>query len=139
MKLTPRADEVKAVVALLESDGYDSATALAKDIIRTVGEQLSEREMYAWVWRAQEGSYQLAWGPFSSEFEVRSMAKKAGLGGDHMTLKLYSVGAMTERLDAKAPSPMCATCGHPHGAHEHPKQGGKCSIKKCTCKRDTKV
>ncbi|WNV90279.1 hypothetical protein [Umezawaea sp. Da 62-37] len=142
MKITPRKDEVAAVAQLLESDGYDSAEALAKDVIKRVAEVLADREFYAWVHRFGPGQLQIAWGPFTSDAEVVKFAKKAALGGESMSLKLCSTGAFLTRLDKNraVPSTKCAdpACGHPHGAHEHPKFGGRCAIRGCGCKQDVK-
>ncbi|XVV02792.1 hypothetical protein ACQPW3_36420 [Actinosynnema sp. CA-248983] len=142
MRITPRKDEVAAVVELLESDGYNSADALAKDVIKKVAELFADREFYAWVHRFGPGQLQLAWGPFTSDAEVVKFAKKAALGGESMSLKLCSTGAFLERLgkNKTAPSERCANpaCGHIHGAHEHPKFGGRCAIRGCTCKQDVK-
>ncbi|WP_367135853.1 hypothetical protein [Saccharothrix sp. HUAS TT1] len=140
MKITPRKDEVAAVVQLLESDGYDSAEALAKDVIKRVAELFGDREFYAWVHRFGPGQLQLAWGPLTSDSEVLKLAKKASLGGESMSLKLYSTNGLLARIAEGniAPTEHCTDCGHPHGAHEHPKFGGRCAIRRCTCKQDRK-
>ena len=43
MSLTPRKEEVAAVVALLESDQYDTSEGMARDIIKLVADILSLR------------------------------------------------------------------------------------------------
>ncbi|ONI83467.1 hypothetical protein ALI22I_33740 [Saccharothrix sp. ALI-22-I] len=140
MKITPRKNEVAAVVQLLESDGYDSAEALAKDVIKRVAELFADREFYAFVHRFGPGQLQIAWGPFTSDAEVVKFANKAKLGGEAMSLKLCSTGAFLARLGKNqiAPSERCATCNHPHGAHEHPTFGGRCAVRGCACKQDVK-
>ncbi|WP_394615916.1 hypothetical protein JNUCC0626_40335 [Lentzea sp. JNUCC 0626] len=140
MRITPRKDEISAVAELLESDAYDSAEALAKAVIKRVAEVLADREFYAGVHRFGPGQLQLAWGPFTSDAEVVKFAKTAALGGEWMSLKLCSTGAFLARREKTLaqPSTHCSTCRHPHGAHEHPKFGGRCAARGCTCKQDTK-
>lgn len=139
MRVTPRKDEVAAVVELLESDQYDSANALAKDVIKKVAELFAKRDWYAWVWREHPDAFQLAFGPLSSESEASRLAKKVGLGGQNMTLHLYSTAAVLSKHGELPPSLFCTTCGHPDHAHEVPRYNGRCWIKKCGCKSLNKV
>jgi hypothetical protein len=138
MRLTPRGNEVKAVVELLESDDFDSGSALAKAIIKRVAEMFAERDWSAWVWRenGDEPYFQLAWGPFSSETEAKRMSVRVGLKGQHMILPLYSTAALMDRLSAETiPSQFCSSCSHSLISHEHPKIQPKCAVKGCSCKR----
>lgn len=135
MKLTPRKDEVKAIVELLEDDGFESADALAKEIIKRVGVLLEDRELVAWVHRfGPEAPYQLAWGPFSSRSEAERLAKKTGVGGENMILPMGSVSAIEERLKEKPAGTALCTCGHSEVVHQHPGFRGRCVGARGTCK-----
>ena len=139
MRLTPRGTEVKAIVSLLESDEFDSAEALAKAIIKRTGELLSERDMYAWVYRESPEAYYLPFGPFTSESEaMRYAGKYVGmLKGQHMILPLYSTTALTERMASyQIPSAFCSACTHSHMSHEHPRKNGRCAVRGCKCRKD---
>jgi hypothetical protein len=81
MKITPRANEIKAVVQLLESDEYTTAEALAKDIIKTVASMLDMREWVALTHRWHDGQRGINWGPFASPIEALRVAEHVGAGG----------------------------------------------------------
>lgn len=137
MRVTPRKDEVKAIVALLEDDGWASDADLAKAIIKRTAELFAERDWYAWVWRAGPESTQFAFGPVSSQVESERLAKKIGLGGQNMSLHLYSTAAVLQKHGELPPSLYCSNpqCGHPDHAHEVPRMNGRCWIKRCSCKK----
>lgn len=138
MRLTPRANEVKAVVELLESEDFDSADALAKAIIKRVADVFAYRDWHAWVWRENPEAFYLSWGPFPSETEAKRTSARVGLKGQHMILPLYSTAALVDRLAADAiPSQFCSTCNHSLIGHEHPKIQPKCAVKGCSCRRAT--
>lgn len=139
MKLTPRKDEIKAVVDVLESDGYDNADQMARAVIKVVAEALGQREWYAYAHRFKVGQTPMLWGPLSSDKEVEKLARTIGLDGDHRSMKMYSPAAIVERMskDSEGASQFCASCGHPKGAHQHPKQSGMCAVRSCSCNTPT--
>lgn len=139
MRVTPRGPEVKAIVALLESDDWDSDEALAKAVIKRTCELLSDRDMYAWVYGMGDG-FNLAWGPFASESEAKKFAGKylEMLKGMHMILPLGSPSALEERATSNTvQSQFCQNeqCTHSIVSHEHPKKNGKCAARGCKCKK----
>lgn len=137
MRLSPRKDEIKAVIDILEDDSFENADKMARALIKQVAEQLAEREWYALAHREGPGGMVLFWGPLSSEGEVAKFGEKAALGGQNFSVKLNSTGSMLARMDKKT-SPYCSTCHHPHGAHQHPSMSGRCALRSCPCKEDTK-
>lgn len=141
MKVTPRRDEVKAVVEVLESPDYDSAEAMAKDVIKLVATLFAERDWYAFAHRDKPGSLVLAWGPLSSDAEVKRFGKKMALGGEALSVKLYSTARSLRYADEMdtPPNTECGGCRHPIGLHEHPKTGGACVARGCTCTRVVKA
>lgn len=138
MRLTPRGNEVKAVVAIMESDEYDSAEAMAKAVIKRIAELFAEREWAAWVYRENPEAFYLPYGPFSSATEAKRFAGRyvEMLRGQHMILPLYSTSALTERMATyKVPSQFCDSCNHSLVSHEHPKIQPKCAVRGCACRR----
>lgn len=123
------------MVALLESADYDTADALAKDVIKCVAGLFAVREWYAHAWRTGPGAPVLAWGPLSSDAEVTKFAVKAGLGGENISVKLYSTASMLDRIaeSGKGTSKHCSVCTHPLGAHAHPMNSNRCAVRDCTC------
>lgn len=139
MRVTPRGTEVKAIAELLDSGDFDSAEAMAKAVIKRVAELLSERDMYAWVYRESPEAFYLPFGPFTSDSEARKFAGKyvGMLKGQHMILPLYSTAGLTERMNAyKIPSAFCVTCNHSHISHQHPNKNGRCAVRGCKCRKD---
>lgn len=134
MKVTPRKDEVQAVVAVMESDEFETGEAMAKAVIKQVAELFAKRDWYAWVWRESDDSLQIAHGPLSSKVEAERLATKSGLKGRHMALPLFSTAALLERATAKPPAVRCADCTHPYHCHEVPRYAPKCWVKGCGCK-----
>lgn len=140
MRVTPRKDEVAAIAQLLESPDYDSADALARDVIKRVAELFAEREWYALAWRLGPGSPVLSWGPLSSDSEAEKFGSKLSVGGEGISVKLHSTAAMLQRFEDSdiAPSTLCGNCKHPHGTHRHEKRLGKCQVRGCKCTTDIK-
>lgn len=139
MRVTPRGDEVKAVIELLESDQFDSDEAMSKAIIKRVAELFAEREWYVWVYReSPEAQWYLPYGPFSSESEAKKSAGKFVdmLTGQHMILHVFSYAELVNRMaQYKVPSKFCANCTHSLVSHEHPRKNGRCAVRGCKCKR----
>lgn len=135
MKITPRANEVDPVVAILESDEYADAKAMAKAIIRQVATSLAERDWYVYTHRF--GDLVVPWGPLASEAEVKKFAKTLGLGGKGLGIKVYSSERVLEHIEANATATLklCGECSHVKGVHEHPKMGMACAVYGCHCKR----
>ena len=115
MQLTPRKAEVTEVVALLESQEFDTAEALAKAIIKTVADQVERREWYAMAWRDKEDGtgLSLAWGPITSEAQVKVLANRMAVGGIVRPVKLHSVGDFLDNLaeQERGQSTTCGNCG----------------------------
>lgn len=136
MNISPRKDEYAPVVALLESDQFDSAAALAKAVVKTVYDELLKRDWTAWVYRFPSGGPVLAVGPFTSDSEAAKYGKKSGLDGEHMILTLSSpYGEHHGDVEARAMlnPPMCSWCGHPKHTHAHQGYAGKCAVGHCSC------
>lgn len=136
--LTPRKDEVRRVLEVLESPDFKSGEDMAKAVIKTVHELFEEREWTALAWRDKpDGTgLSLAWGPFTSETEAIRFINRLDVGGVAQAVPLYSV-AMMEAHVAKTSAGKaknCPNCNHPVGTHLHERKVGHCMAKVCKCK-----
>lgn len=140
MKLTPRADEYKPVIEILESDEYDNAEKMAKAVVKAVAEMLWMRDWYALTHHFDGGTFGVNWGPFASEAEALSLAEKLGLPEDQFgTVHLASAGVLLANVVGKPGAKgYCQTpdCGHPpmtHLMNKNGKQRGACPLGTCPC------
>jgi len=128
VRLIPRGDEVAEVVALLESDGYDSAADLAKDIIKTVVDFLWFREWHLLVIQANE--IQLVFGPYASEAEAVAHGKLgANAATKFGTVKTRILAMPEERAGGGFGYCVVEGCGHPGYLHSMAGSSrGKCVL-----------
>lgn len=139
--LTPRKDEVRRVLAVLESPDFESGEAMAKEVIREVHSIFEEREWTAIAWRDKpDGTgLSLAWGPFTSATEATRFVKRLDVGGVAQVVTLSSVGMMLSHIaaSAKGKAKFCPNCKHPIGTHLHERRIGQCMARHCKCKSMT--
>lgn len=132
MTLTPRADERKALVELLEQD-WEDADALAGALLKRAFELLQSRTLYGLRWNVGGGT--LAVGPFAQERDAERWHK--GQGGEGAVALLHGPGRFPR---PEKTAPVVCTCGHPKGTHDHAKGKGWCwantkdkNNRKCDC------
>jgi hypothetical protein len=116
MRLNPRKNEYEAVIALMESEDYETADLLAKAIVIAVAEELSHRDTTGIAVRfpGEKGPY-LAVGPFYHKADVenwRQEAQEAGL--ETRTARLSSPDCL--RPPEAVRSGFCE-CGHQREQH----------------------
>ncbi|MFI5942167.1 hypothetical protein ACIBCB_18180 [Streptomyces uncialis] len=136
MRITPRKEEVATVVALLEDDSFESASHMAKALIKEVGEILQMRDWIALVHTWENGHRGLNFAPFASEVEARSFAAKMAFGGTGRLVKLYSPGVMLANHDGKKWKGYCQNeqCTHAPFTHSAATATrGACQIPICPC------
>lgn len=140
--LTPRKDEVRRVLEVLESPDFESGEAMAKAVIKEVHSIFEEREWAALAWRDKEDGtgLSLAWGPFASITEAKRFGTQLEVGGVAQAVTLSSVGMMEARIarTEKGKSKFCGNCSHPVGTHLHERRIGTCMVRGCKCKKLTK-
>lgn len=141
--LTPRKDEVRRVMEVLESTEFTSGEDMAKEVIRTVHDLFLEREWTAMLWRDPRVTGTdlcLAWGPFTSTTEAERFVKRLEIGGTARALPLSSVAMMEAHVaaTAKGKAKFCPNCDHPVGTHLHERRQGTCMVRGCKCKSMTK-
>ncbi|MFF7021440.1 hypothetical protein ACFY97_10535 [Streptomyces klenkii] len=136
MRITPRKEEVAAIVALLEDPTFESANHLAKAVIKEVGEILQMRDWVALVHTWSDGSRGLNFAPFASEAEAKSFASKMAFGGSGRLVKLNSPGVMLANHDGKKWKGYCQDeqCTHAPFTHSAASSArGACQIPTCPC------
>ncbi len=144
MRITPRRDEVQAIVAILESDEYDSAEVMARALIKEVSELLNMRDWVALTHRfGGQRRLGINWGPFASDNEAGKYAAKIGINGKFSTVKLYSPGLLLANATAaKRPTKDFCTnpvCMHASAVHSAVGTGrGKCVLELCPCTKYSK-
>ena len=127
MSITPRKDEVAAVVALLESDQFDTSTSMASAIVKLVADILSLRTTRG-VALGMPGSERpaLALGPYYTLRDAKRAvtdAQEAGLQA--RMARLDGTGSIKA---AQALKQVCV-CGHRTEMHVFV----NCAVTGCAC------
>ncbi|MFF4528149.1 hypothetical protein ACFY1P_02650 [Streptomyces sp. NPDC001407] len=137
MRITPRKEEIAAIVALLEDPTFESATHLAKAVYKEAAELIQMRDTFVLVHTWKDGSRGLNFGPFASEAEAKSFGTKMAFGGSGRLVKLYSPGVMLANHDGKKGwKGYCfdRECGHAPFTHSIASAArGGCHIPTCPC------
>ena len=137
MTLTPRADERKAISALLESEDFDSADSLAAAVLKRAFELFQQRALYGLRWGV--GGSTLAVGPFATEADAQRFYKAVGSETESAVARLHGPGLFA---DVATPAGVCE-CGHLEVLHKHEKGRGWCwalggsirtNVNHCGCK-----
>jgi len=127
--ISPRRDEVNAVVALLTSDDYDTSEAMAKDVVKLVADLLSKRDTLGVALNFAGNPPGLAIGPFYSKRDAEKTATDAREAGMEARInRLSGTGAI--RPVAVLTAAFCGTCNH--RVEMHPNV--ECYVHKCDCK-----
>lgn len=132
---TPRTNEVKTVLDLLESDQYETPEAMARAIVKAVALELSSKRdaLGVALKLTKETSTILAVGPFYDKRDAEKYLEKAaenGLVG--FTAPLTGTDALNFYEDTGAKR-TCVSCGHAKEMHGVVKTK-TCAVYKCECK-----
>ena len=137
--ITPRKDEKDAVVAVLESDEYPDAPAMAGALVKTVVAQLAGRGQF-WLVTLQGACV----GPFYSETDAARWAKRTeaehGVKGTIIPAWTEQVYDLTDDMNTNA----ACECGHAReqhvvtGAKNKPSKPKECGVisrqrERCQC------
>lgn len=147
-EVTPRKNELDAVIAVMESDEYEDAKATARAIVKALYNEWRRREW--WVVAHKVGptaGFTTLHGLEPSEKAAERFAQGMGTG-IATPLMVFPVGAFEDRLEdmkrdewTRRRHP-CADCGHPkelHGAIGYKGKpvkvpAGKACAANCRCK-----
>ena len=125
--ITPRREEVAGVVALLESDEFDTSTSMAKAIIKLVADVLSQRTTHGVAVGMPDMPPALAIGPCYSVRDARSIAKNAQEAG--MEARIARLSGSASIKAGEVLRTVCV-CGHRVESHVWT----TCTIQACGCK-----
>ena len=123
MAITPRKDEIAAVVAVLESDEHEDSASMAKALVRVVSELLQKRDAFGVAIGLPTDNLRLAHGPYFTVLEAKRVVKEANARGLVAFLAPLLSADSALREEEEAMNKRC-TCGHPvqlHGSAIKPK------------------
>ncbi|MEV4642743.1 hypothetical protein AB0J80_35905 [Actinoplanes sp. NPDC049548] len=136
MLITPRAEEVNQVVAILESGEFSGPEPMAKALIKQIADILSYREWWVLTHRFGNGQVGVNWAPFASQNEALKTAHRIALNGKFSAIKLHSSGALLANLTSSRRKGWCQVDGCGHADWVHLMNGttrGKCGLESCPC------
>lgn len=138
MRITPRAQEVNAVVELLESCEGDDPKAVAKALIKSVADILEMRDLWVLAHAWADGTRGLNYGPFGTEGDAKKFGERlGGIGGTAYVVPLSSPAVLLANQEGKKGwTPWCVVpeCGH--APFTHSSEGtarGACMVPGCPC------
>ena len=131
MRLSPRKTEIEPVVAILTSDEYDSETDMAKALIKTVAQVLSERNTFGVAIGFDDNHPGLAIGPFFSTADAQTCITEAQEAG--MKARIARLCGTTSIKPPDALVGGCGECGHRKALH--PKSYKCLVLPTCGCLR----
>lgn len=135
LTFTPRAEEWKPVLEMLESDEFKDGQSMAKALVKSVTAMLWHREWFVGqhIWAG--GKPGLIYGPFASEAQAKTFGDSLGVGQEFRIRKVSAPGRVVGILDgAPGVKGFCKTCGHSPFDHGIEGSGrGKCYLPDCTC------
>jgi hypothetical protein len=126
---SPRADEVKSILEILESDAYADGPSMAKAVLKEAQQLLAMRDWVALSHRFGDGQLGINWAPFPSEGDAVKAAEKIALNGQFSVIRLNSSGALLANLTSSKRKGWCQTegCGHADWMHAQDARGrGRC-------------
>ncbi|MGW1040005.1 hypothetical protein [Streptomyces sp. NPDC002547] len=143
MRITPRSHEIQKIIELLEDPTFDSAEAMAKAVIKEVGDMLQMRDLFVLVHTWHNGGKGLNYGPFGSVAEGEAWAKKVAIGGHGRIVPLTASGITLANVEGRPDGwpGYCydPQCGHPPYTHSSSGTArGKCQLTTCKCDRFVK-
>lgn len=118
MKLTRRRDEIARMVAILDSDDYDTSEAMAWALLNEAVEIVTNRDLYAVVPQGAPCGF----GPYATDTEAtRAWDKQVGPvagqnGGYLLPIRPFPPEPVVEGGG-------CRECGHPEWLHVANKNG----------------
>ena len=132
-----RKNELDPIVALLESDEFDSPEKMARAILQQAYESFEERDWWL-VGMRNEGN-NILYGLHGTEGAARKALEgnTLGLMGTCGVFEVHSAKARQAYVkEAMSPQPdkrFCKTCGHSWASHGVRRSNPGCVGKRCNC------
>jgi hypothetical protein len=131
MRLTPRKTEIESVTAMFTSDDYDTAEDMAKALIKTVAQLLSERNAFGVAIGFADSWPGLAIGPFYSTADAQACVSDALQAG--MEARIARLCGTSSIKSPETRVGGCGECGHDKALH--PKSYKCLVLPTCGCLR----
>lgn len=115
MSISPRANEVQAVVKIMESQDYDTAEQMAAAIVRAVAAELAKRDSLGVAAGFPGEGPVLAVGPFYDSRDVQKYVESAQECG--LETRVRRLGSPLPIAPSEAPKSRCSACPHEPAFH----------------------
>ena len=137
MTISPRAEEVKAVQAILESEEYEDSKKMARAIVVAVAKELQRRSTLMVALQGGSGGGAFPVGPFYDKRSAEKWANSAAQEGwPVLGISPFGAPARTVHANDEVPQSL-ATCACGHVGALHDKRWGCCVYvakkKQCEC------
>lgn len=123
MAITPRKEEVAAVVEVLESGEFEDSASMARELVKVIATALQKRDGYGVGIGLRTDDMRLPHGPFFTILEAKRVVKEAEARG-LIAFIAPLLGAGNALRDEEEVTYKQCTCGHPaalHGSNMKPK------------------
>ena len=127
MSVVPRKEEIAAVIALLESDSFDSSRDMAAQVIKTVADVLAVRTTRGVAVGMPGKPPALAIGPFYTLADAKRTVRDAQEAG--LEARMARLGGTGSIEAAQVLRRACVQCSHPIEMHIFV----TCAVAKCDC------
>lgn len=118
MAITPRKEEVAAVVEILESDEHEDSASMAKALIKVIAAELQKRDGYGVAIGLRTDDLRIPHGPYFTILEAKRVAKEAEARGLVAFIAPLLGAGNALREEEEAMHKRCK-CGHPAMLHGH--------------------
>lgn len=123
MAITPRKEEVAAVIEVLESDEFESSEDMARALVKTIATALQNRDGYGVAIGLRSDDLRIPHGMYFTILEAKRVVKEAEARGlvAFIAPLLGAANALTEEVEATHKR---CICKHPqilHGSAIKPK------------------
>ena len=116
MAVTPRASEIAAVTAVLNSDEFEDDKAMARALVQVVAAELSKRDAFGVAIGLKTDDLRVPHGPFYTQLAAKRVVKHAEARGlVAFIAPLY--GSDKALSDDPAATAQRCRCGHPEELH----------------------
>lgn len=133
-----RADELKPVLEILQSDKYDSPEKMGRAILQAAYESFAERDWHLVAMRMD--GHNLLYGLYGTSNAAQKALENNDLAlfGECAVFSMQSVEKrktyLKEHLGKQPDKRFCRTCGHAAGGHGVYSNKPGCADRRCGCK-----
>ncbi|KJK12551.1 hypothetical protein UB45_07690 [Terrabacter sp. 28] len=114
--ITPRKEEVAAVVEVLESGEFEDSASMAKELVKVIATELQKRDGYGVAIGLKSDDLRLAHGMYWTILEAKRVVKEAEARG-LVAFVAPLLGASNALRDEEEATFKRCVCGHPAALH----------------------